>query len=59
MWQGYSKANQTAQGQDSLRWGCDYLLKLIAPVKGTSGTRQEYNIIYQVWRLTNLTLVGK
>lgn len=46
--QGYAKANQTANAQDTLRWGCDYLLKLFKQIDGTNETKPDYAIIYQV-----------
>lgn len=46
--QGYSKSNQTAYGQETLRWGCDYLLKLYQPIQGTSSSKPDFAIIYQV-----------
>ena len=46
--QGYAKANQTANAHDTLRWGCDYLLKLFKQINGTSNTKPDYAIIYQV-----------
>ena len=46
--QGYAKANQTSNAHDTLRWGCDYLLKLFLKINGTSDTKPDFAIIYQV-----------
>lgn len=46
--QGYSKANQTAYAQDSLRVGADYLLKTFKPIPTTNASRPIYAMIYQV-----------
>lgn len=46
--QGYAKANQTAYAEDTLRWGCDYLLKLFKQIDGTTANKPDYAIIYQV-----------
>ncbi len=46
--QGYAKANTTADGLETLKWGTDYLLRTLAKQTKAGQRYPEYNIAYQV-----------
>ncbi len=46
--QGYAKANTTADGLQTLKWGTDYLLRTLAKQTKVGQRYPEYNIAYQV-----------
>lgn len=46
--QGYTKAGNTRDGLDTLKWGTDYLLRTLAKTSKSGAKIPEYNIAYQV-----------
>lgn len=55
--QGYAKANTTADGLQTLKWGTDYLLRTLAKQTKAGQRYPEYNIAYQVHMKTWLQAV--